>query len=149
MKKYCTILLLSFAVFCFSQKIEYPEAKDGYKKVELKLLSKIHDKDYKIEIFVTFMSKVAQCMSVTSTVKLEREYLLENNRYVYYEVKNKNVQTLGLTNSDCGLKINKKIYNNPLLEEYHSTYPYIFYIPKNMEIEYRIWKVEPKYIQVN
>lgn len=149
MKKYYTFLLLFFICFCFSQKVEYPEAKEGFKKVELILPPKIDNKDYKIEIFVTFMTKATKCDSPISTVRLEREYLLSGNRYVYYEVKNKNVETVVLMNVDCGSKVDKKAYNYPLLEEYRSVHPYIFYIPKNMHIEYRIWKVEAKYIDVN
>ncbi|GAA5099750.1 hypothetical protein GCM10023210_37520 [Chryseobacterium ginsengisoli] len=127
--------------------MEYPEAKEGFKKVEFKLPIKDNYKDYKVEIFVTFMTKATKCDAASSTVNLERGYLLPG-RYVYYEVKNKNIETVVMTNSNCGEKIDKKVYNYPLFEEYRSESPYICYIPKDMKIEYRIWKVEPKYIVV-
>ncbi|KFF09580.1 hypothetical protein IX38_03555 [Chryseobacterium luteum] len=148
MKKGYTFILLFFFILCFSQKPEYPQPKDGYKKVELKLPQKENEKDYKIEIFVTFMMTVTKCDTPSSTVKLEREYLLSGNRYVYYEVKNHNIETVVLISDKCKEKISKKVYNFPLNEEYESQRPYIFYIPKKMNVEYRIWKAEPKYIEV-
>jgi len=127
--------------------MEYPEAKEGFKKVEFKLPLKDNYKDYKVEIFVVFLTKATKCDNVSSTVKLERGYLLPG-RYVYYELKNSNIETVVMSNGDCGEKIDIKAYNYPLFEEYRSESPYVFYIPKNMNIEYRIWKVDPKYIIV-
>lgn len=148
MKKVYTFILFFCAILCFSQKVEYPDAKEGFKKVEFKLPLKDNYRDYKVEIFVTFMMKATKCDNPSSTVKLETEYLLSGNRFVYYEVKNENIETLVMTNGNCGEKINKKVYNYPLFEEYRPEISYVFYIPKDMNIEYRIWKAEPKYIEV-
>lgn len=148
MKKISTFIFLFLVIFCCSQKVEYPIAKEGYKKIEFKLPKKDNYRDYMVEIFVTFMTKATKCDTPSSTVKLEREYLLSGNRYIYYEVKNKNVETVIMMNGNCGEKIDKKAYNYPLLEEYRSGIPYVCYIPQDMDIEYRIWKVEPKYIIV-
>lgn len=148
MKKVYTFILFFCAILCFSQKVEYPDAKEGFKKVEFKLPLKDNYRDYKVEIFVTFMMKATKCDKPSSTVKLETGYLLSGNRFVYYEVKNENIETVIMTNGNCGEKINKKVYNYPLFEEYRPEISYVFYIPKDMNIEYRIWKAEPKYIEV-
>lgn len=147
MKTYFTFILIMIFGLCSAQNPQYPEPKEGFKKIELSLPKKSNEKDYKVEFFVTLVRKVAKCSSPSSTVKLERRYLLPN-RYVYYEVKNQNIQIVTLMNAECGDKIDKKVYNYPLTEEYQSRSPYIFYIPKDMNIEYRIWKVDTKYIEI-
>ncbi|WP_164998573.1 ecotin family protein [Chryseobacterium sp. 3008163] len=150
MKEYYTLfLLLLFVSFCFSQKVEYPEAKDGYKKVELKLPSKIDNKDFKIEIFLVSNMKLDDCENASLNAKLETKFLVPPARYAYYELSNPNIEIITFKNGNCSnKKIDKKVYNYPKIEEYRSVLPYTFYIPKNMDIEYRIWKVEPKYIEV-
>lgn len=148
MKRICFFILLFYTILCYSQKVEYPDAKEGFKKVEFKLPKKDNYGDYKVEVFVTFMTKATKCDTTSSSVRLERQYLLSGNRYVYYEVKNQNFETVVMTNGNCGEKMDKKVYNYPLLEEYRPEIPYVFYIPKKMNIEYRIWKAEPKYIEV-
>lgn len=149
MKKISAFILLFFTVLCFSQKVEYPDAKEGFKKVELKLAQKSNEKDYKIEIFLVSNMKLDDCENASLNAKLETKFLIPPGRYAYYELSNSNIETMTFKNGNCSnQKIDKKAYNYPKMEEYSSTLPYVFYIPKNMNIEYRIWKAEPKYIEV-
>ena len=146
-------LFLLFTVLLFtniySQKVQYPEPKESYKKVVINLPELKNEKDFKVEIFLTQNIKMKNCESGDFNVKLNQKFALPPSRFAYYEADNSYESLTYKINDDCkDEKLEKKIYNYPILESYQDRRSFIFYIPKYMNLEYRIWKVEPKFIEV-
>ena len=128
-------LILLFTVLLFSkfysQKVQYPEPKEGYKKVSINLPELKNEKDYKVEIFLTQKMKMKNCEDGNFNLKLNQKYALPPSRFAYYEAENSYESIAFKINDDCREeKIEKKIYNYPILENYQNRRSFIFYIPK-------------------
>ena len=146
-------LFLLFTVLLFtdiySQQVQYPEPKDGYQKVFVNLPELKNEKDYKVEFFLTYKMKMKNCEDGNFNIKLNQKFVIPPSRFGYYEtVDNFESKTYKISEHCKDEKVEKKIYSYPILENYQDRRSFIFYIPKYMNLEYRIWKVEPKFIEV-
>lgn len=149
MKKFYLLFTILLISDLYSQKIQYPEPKEGYKKVIINLPELKNEKDYKVEIFLTQKIKLNKCENGNFNVKLNQKFALPPSRFAYYEAENSYESVIFKVNDECvEEKVEKKIYNYPIFENYQERRSFIFYIPQNLDLEYRIWKVEPKYIEV-
>lgn len=141
-----TGLVMLIGVSAFAQKkadkfekleIEmFPKAKEGYKQVYIQLPVAKNEDDLKVEFFVG-TEKMLDCnrQFLMGTVKSQD---LEGWGYNYYNVESKG--EIGSTMMACmNQKLTKKfVYIQPEIVRYNSKLPLVFYIPKDLEVRYRV-----------
>ena len=152
-----TLLLLISALQMFAQnKPNYPEAKKGYKRVDLILPKIENSKDFKIEIQFSFDANVIECSNASfyfnPKTNLKEEYGIPNfERFPYYVIENDNVEIMEGRDSNCksDKKVTRKIFSTiDYFIEYQGYYARPFYIPESWSVEYRVWKASDKYITI-
>lgn len=151
MKRLVLLIAILFFSNTYSQKVQYPEPKEGYKKIELKLPKLKDEENYKIDVYGSIKSKIKKCEKETLEINFKEDFLVKpRNIYPFYVIEANNFATISQKMDNCeGSEIvEKKTYNRPLSLGYYSGFTRYFYIPKYMNLEYRIWKVEPKFIEV-
>lgn len=114
----------------------FPKAKEGYKQVYIQVPTDKNESDLKIEFFVG-IEGMFDCNHQSLAGKIESKNL-EGWGYSYYEVKyNGGMLT---TNKGCGSqKATKKFVSfQPEIVRYNSKLPLVLYVPKDMEVRYRI-----------
>jgi ecotin len=135
-------------------KPNYPEPKEGFKRVDLILPKVKDDKKYKVEISFSTEAEIVDCANGSFSFNrksMKEEYAILPYRYPYFIIENKAADILVSRDSDCKSekKVKKKIYTGEVIMiEYQSSYPRPFYIPEDWTLEYRIWEVTDKYISV-
>ncbi|WP_418124199.1 ecotin family protein [Chryseobacterium sp. PTM-20240506] len=114
----------------------FPKAKDGYKQVYIQLPVAKNEKDLKVEYFVG-KEKMVDCNNyfMMGSVKSQD---LQGWGYNYYEVES-NGETAGTLKGCLNKKETKKfIYIKPEIVGYNSRLPLVFYVPKDLEVRYRV-----------
>ncbi|MFZ4929339.1 serine protease inhibitor ecotin [Chryseobacterium sp. Mn2064] len=145
-KTLITGLILMIGVNAFAQKkaerfeklqIEmFPKAKDGYKQVYIQLPIEKNEKDLKVELFVG-MEKMLDCNNYFLMGDMKTKDL-EGWGYNYYEVDSKG-ETAGTLMGCLNQKMTKKFVSlNPEIVRYNSKLPLVFYVPKDIEVRYRV-----------
>ncbi|GAB0156347.1 serine protease inhibitor ecotin [Chryseobacterium sp. Alg-005] len=146
------LVLLALGIYTFGQEeIAYPEPKEGFKRVDIKLPKIKNEDDYKVEINFSMMYEMLDCEKGSFTMPdFETRYLKPPHAYPYYVIDKDIYDVVVRSKGTCGAKkVRKKIYSSkPILIEYSSIFTYRYYVPENMNVEYRIWKAEPNYIEV-
>jgi len=141
-----TGLIMMIGVNTFAQKkaekfakleIEmFPKAKEGYKQVYVQLPIAKNENDLKVEFFVG-AEKMLDCNKhfMMGNVKTQD---LQGWGYTYYDVESKG--EVGGTLMGCpDQKLTKQFVNlKPETVRYNSKLPLVFYIPKDMEVRYRV-----------
>lgn len=146
LKTLITGLVLLVGVTAFAQKKTekyekldigmFPKAKEGYKQVYIQVPTDKNEDDLKVEFFVGIEAMVdCNRHSLGGSVKSKD---LEGWGYSYYEVEYSG-QMIS-TKMGCGnQKATKKFVSfQPEIARYNSKLPMIFYVPKDMEVRYRI-----------
>lgn len=114
----------------------FPKAKTGYKQVYIQLPIEKNEKDLKVEFFVG-VEKLLDCNHyfLMGSVKSQD---LKGWGYSYYEVES-NGETAGTLRA-CGdqKKAKKFVYIKPQIVRYNSKLPLVFYLPKDLEVHYRV-----------
>ncbi|WP_326984191.1 ecotin family protein [Chryseobacterium sp. MYb264] len=145
-KTLMTGLIMMIGVNAFAQKkaekfakleIEmFPKAKEGYKQVYVQLPIAKNENDLKVEFFVG-AEKMLDCNKhfMMGEVKTQD---LQGWGYTYYDVESKG--EVGGTLMGCpDQKLTKQFVNlKPETVRYNSKLPLVFYIPKDMEVRYRV-----------
>ncbi|MBT2622411.1 MULTISPECIES: ecotin family protein [Chryseobacterium] len=114
----------------------FPKAKDGYKQVYIQLPVAKNEQDLKVEYFVG-TEKMLDCNNyfLMGSVKSQD---LQGWGYNYYEVES-NGEAAGTLMGCMNKKATKKfIYIQPEIVRYNSKLPLVFYVPKDLEVRYRI-----------
>lgn len=114
----------------------FPKAKDGYKQVYIQLPVAKNEQDLKVEYFVG-TEKMLDCnnYSLMGSVKSQD---LQGWGYNYYEVES-NGEAAGTLMGCMNKKATKKfIYIQPEIVRYNSKLPLVFYVPKDLEVRYRV-----------
>ena len=114
----------------------FPKAKDGYKQVYIQLPVAKNEKDLKVEYFVG-TEKMLDCNNyfLMGSVKSQD---LQGWGYNYYEVES-NGETAGTLMGCMNKKETKKfVYIKPEIVRYNSKLPLVFYVPKDLEVRYRV-----------
>lgn len=145
-KKIIAGLIMFVGVNAFAQKktekfeklqIEmFPKAKDGFKQVYVQLPIAKNENDLKVEFFVG-EEKMLDCNKYFLIGKVNNQDL-QGWGYNYYEVESKG-ETGGTLMACLDQKLTKKFVSlQPETVRYNSKLPLVFYIPKDMEVRYRI-----------
>lgn len=114
----------------------FPKAKDGYKQVYIQLPVAKNEQDLKVEYFVG-TEKMLDCNNyfLMGSVKSQD---LQGWGYNYYEVES-NGEAAGTLMGCMNKKATKKfIYIQPEIVRYNSKLPLVFYVPKDLEVRYRV-----------
>lgn len=139
-------LMMFAAVHAFAQKktekfeklqIEmFPKAKEGFKQVYVQLPIAKNENDLKVEFFVG-AEKMLDCNRHFLIGKVNTQDL-QGWGYNYYEVESKG-ETAGTLMACPDKKMTKQfVYIQPETVRYNSKLPLVFYVPKDMEVRYRI-----------
>ena len=114
----------------------FPKAKEGFKQVYIQLPIAKNEKDLKVEFFVG-IEKMLDCNNHFLIGKINIQDL-QGWGYNYYEVESKG-ETGGTLMACADQKLTKKFVSlQPEIVRYSSKLPLVFYIPKDMEVRYRI-----------
>lgn len=149
-KTLMTGLVMLIGVNAFAQKkaekfeklqIEmFPKAKDGYKQVYIQLPVAKNENDLKVEFFVG-TEKMLDCNNyfLMGNVKTQD---LQGWGYNYYEVES-NGEAGGTLMGCMDKKLTKKFVTlQPEIVRYNSKLPLVFYVPKDLEVRYRILRAD-------
>lgn len=145
-KTLVTGLVMLIGVNAFAQKkaekfeklqIEmFPKAKEGYKQVYIQLPIAKNENDLKVEFFVG-AEKMLDCNKHFLIGEVEKQDL-QGWGYNYYEVESKG-ETGGTLMACPDQKLTKKFVSlQPETVRYNSKLPLVFYVPKDLEVRYRI-----------
>ncbi|GAB0156844.1 serine protease inhibitor ecotin [Chryseobacterium sp. Alg-005] len=145
-KTVITGLVMLMGVNAFAQKkgekfeklqIEmFPKAKEGYKQVYIQLPVAKNENDLKVEFFVG-AEKMLDCNKhfLMGEVKTQD---LQGWGYTYYDVESKG-ETGGTLMACPDQKLTKKFVTlQPQVVRYNSKLPLVFYVPKDLEVRYRV-----------
>lgn len=114
----------------------FPKAKEGFKQVYIQLPIAKNENDLKIEFFVG-TEKMLDCNKHFLIGKVNT-LDLQGWGYNYYEVESKG-ETGGTLMACPDQKLTKKFVSlQPETVRYNSKLPLVFYIPRDMEVRYRI-----------
>ena len=144
MKPIYSLLLMLVFSFCFSQENYYPGAKSGMKRVDVDLPKVSKDEKYKVEFFLTLDKEMEDCDVGKMSNKFQKRSYGSNT---YYEASSSFDIKIYRDEKCGGKKMTKKVYNEPLMEDYKSNKKFVFYLPENMSIEYRLWKGDGDFIK--
>lgn len=114
----------------------FPKAKEGYQQVYIQVPTDKNEHDLKIEFFVGIETMV-DCNNHSLSGNVQSKDL-EGWGYSYYEVEYKG--QMFSTKMGCGnQKDTKKFVSfQPEIVRYNSKLPVVLYVPKDMEVRYRI-----------
>ncbi|WP_445432841.1 serine protease inhibitor ecotin [Chryseobacterium indoltheticum] len=114
----------------------FPKAKEGFKQVYIQLPVAKNENDLKVEFFVG-AEKMLDCNKHFLMGKVATQDL-QGWGYNYYEVES-NGETGGTLMACPDQKKTKKFVSlQPEIVRYNSKLPLVFYVPKDLEVRYRI-----------
>lgn len=114
----------------------FPKAKEGFKQVYIQLPIAKNENDLKVEFFVG-AEKMLDCNKHFLMGKVNTQDL-QGWGYSYYEVESSG-ETGGTLMACPDQKKTKKFVSlQPEIVRYNSKLPLVFYVPKDLEVRYRI-----------
>ncbi|MFC5872056.1 ecotin [Chryseobacterium arachidis] len=114
----------------------FPKAKEGFKQVYIQLPIAKNENDLKVEFFVG-AEKMLDCNKHFLIGKINTQDL-QGWGYNYYEIESKG-ETGGTLMACPDQKLTQKfVYLQPETVRYNSKLPLVFYVPKDMEVRYRV-----------
>lgn len=118
----------------------FPKAKEGYKQVYIQLPIEMNENDLKVEYFVG-ADRMVDCnqQSIMGSIKKKD---VEGWGYSYFDVDSKGESMTTLMGCPDQKKTKKFVTLQPEITRYNSRLPLVFYIPKDLEVRYRILKPE-------
>ncbi|MCW3161679.1 ecotin [Chryseobacterium oryctis] len=120
----------------------FPKAKEGYKQVYIQLPIAKNEENLKVEFYVG-AEKAVDCNNYNMIGEIKTQDL-QGWGYNYYEVDSKG-ETMGTMKGCLDQKTtNKFISMQPQLVRYNSRLPLVFYIPKDLEVRYKIFRADAK-----
>jgi ecotin len=125
----------------------YPSARDGYKRVYINLPIEKNEDNLKVEIFVGKQINV-DCNIHNLIGELSMK-ILDGYGYDYFEaLSNGDVLSTKMLCIDEKL-LPKYITMPSYFTRYNSNLPIVVYIPKDMELKYKVWKTTNKLFKSN
>lgn len=114
----------------------FPKAKEGFKQVYIQLPVAKNENDLKVEFFVG-ADKMLDCNKhfLMGNVKSQD---LQGWGYSYYEVESTGETGGTLMGCPDQKKTKKFVSLQPEIVRYNSKLPLVFYVPKDLEVRYRI-----------
>lgn len=120
----------------------FPKANDGYKQVYIQLPIEKNENDLKVEFFVG-TEKMLDCNRHFLIGEVKNQDL-QGWGYNYYEVESEG-ETGGTLMGCPDQKLTKKFVSlQPEIVRYNSKLPLVFYVPKDMEVRYRVLRPDTK-----
>ena len=114
----------------------FPKAKEGFKQVYIQLPVAKNENDLKVEFFVG-AEKMLDCNKHFLMGKVNTQDL-QGWGYSYYEIEYSG-ETGGTLMACPDQKKTKKFVSlQPEIVRYNSKLPLVFYVPKDLEVRYRI-----------
>ncbi len=114
----------------------FPKAKEGFKQVYIQLPVAKNENDLKVEFFVG-VEKMLDCNKHFLMGKVNTQDL-QGWGYSYYEIESSG-ETGGTLMACPDQKKTKKFVSlQPEIVRYNSKLPLVFYVPKDLEVRYRI-----------
>ncbi|HCM35456.1 MULTISPECIES: ecotin [Chryseobacterium] len=114
----------------------FPKAKEGYRQVYIQLPVAKNENDLKVEVFVG-AEKMLDCNNYFLMGEMKTQDL-QGWGYNYYEVESKG-ETGGTLMACLDKKLTKKFVTlKPEIIRYNSKLPLVFYVPKDIEVRYRV-----------
>ncbi|KQK26027.1 ecotin [Chryseobacterium aquaticum] len=114
----------------------FPKAKEGYKQVFIQLPIAKNENDLKVEFFVG-TEKMLDCNKHFLMGKVMTQDL-QGWGYNYYDVESTG-ETGGTLMACPDQKKTKKFVSlQPEIVRYNSKLPLVFYVPKDLEVRYRV-----------
>lgn len=114
----------------------FPKAKEGYKQVFIQLPIAKNENDLKVEFFVG-TEKMLDCNKHFLVGKVTTQDL-QGWGYNYYDVESTG-ETGGTLMACPDQKKTKKFVSlQPEIVRYNSKLPLVFYVPKDLEVRYRV-----------
>lgn len=114
----------------------FPKAKEGYKQVFIQLPIAKNENDLKVEFFVG-AEKMLDCNRYFLMGKIMIQDL-QGWGYNYYDVESTG-ETGGTLMACPDQKKTKKFVSlQPEIVRYNSKLPLVFYVPKDLEVRYRV-----------
>lgn len=118
----------------------FPKAKKGYKQVYIQLPIAKNENDLKVEYFVG-ADKMVDCNQQSMMGSIEKKDV-EGWGYSYFDVDTKG-EIMSTAMGCLDQKTTKKFVTlQPEITIYNSKLPLVFYIPKDLEVRYRVLKPE-------
>ncbi|SFQ54069.1 ecotin family protein [Flavobacterium akiainvivens] len=144
-------LLLSFITYS-QNKPTYPEAKKGFKRVDIMLPKIENEENYKVEVRFGIKHTMVECAKGDFSLgrnNLTEKYGIPNSsRFPYYVVEDVNGDiSVGMPSGcESTTKIEKTILSTEeVIFRYQSYFPVPFYIPGYCTLEYRVWSTTDTY----
>ncbi len=121
----------------------YPPAKEGYEQVIIHLPKKKSEDNLKVEITVGKNVEVDKCNSHFLLGSF-KDSTVEGWGYNFFEYNSKG--DVGGTLMGCpdNNKVIKFVTGGSEFIHYNSKLPIVIYIPKGMEVKFRIWTADKK-----
>ena len=117
----------------------FPEAKEGYVRYVVEVPKMENDTDHKVELLMG-KKMLADCNQRSLWGKIE-EVTLKGWGYTYLVVSD--IQNGPTTMMQCLEPPKEKfLYIRDTLRRYNSRLPLVIYVPKGVEVRYRIWNAE-------
>lgn len=120
----------------------FPKAKEGFKQVYIQLPVAKNENDLKVEFFVG-AEKMLDCNNyfLMGNVKTQD---LQGWGYNYYEVESNGEAAGTLMGCRDQKKTKKFVTLQPEIVRYNSKLPLVFYVPKDLEVRYRVLRADAK-----
>ncbi len=151
MKKILTSLFLIIGLISFSQnKPNYPEPKEGFKRVDLLLPKLENQENIKVEVKFAFEIEMLDCERGSFHLfpnLLTEKFGIGTRRFPYHMIQGEDIEIMVGRNEDCNdVKKMKMIYSDDkVIYNYQSSYAVPFYIPKSWNLVYRVWSTTDTY----
>lgn len=114
----------------------FPKAKEGYKQVFIQLPIAKNENDLKVEFFVG-TEKMLDCNKHFLMGKVMTQDL-QGWGYNYYDVESTGETDGTLMACPDQKKTKKFVSLQPEIVRYNSKLPLVFYVPKDLEVRYRV-----------
>lgn len=151
MKKILTTLFLIIGLISFSQnKPNYPEPKDGFKRVDLLLPKLENQENIQVEVKFAFEMEMLDCERGSFHLfpnLLTQKFGIGTMRFPYHIIQGEDIEIMVGRTGECNnVKKMKMIYSDDkVIYNYQSSYAVPFYIPKSWNLVYRVWSTTDAY----
>jgi ecotin len=118
----------------------YPSVKEHFKQVYFQLPIEANENELKVELFVG-KDQLVDCNNYFMNGNIKEE-IVDGWGYNYYSVASDEKVAGTLMGCPDNKKTTKFIHLQPELVRYNSRLPFVFYVPNNLEVKYRIWRAD-------
>lgn len=155
-KSFLTLSILILGSFAMAQQPQdnmkaYPPAADGMKRVVVYLESKEEEDDYRIELMVgkTVQVDAANRFFFSGTLEEETIEGWGFPKYIVKQIGPMAGTRIGVDPDAPKVKRFVKLGGEPKLLRYNSKLPVVVYVPKDAEVQLKVWVASPQPVTLN